>query len=112
MNLIERLAAWTEAGIISKPQRARLAMILRDERFSLYGELNALLYVGVLSAVFGLSWTFRSYCGVLGDFSIDDPGGAAAVRFFVLLRFARAYTNEHADSRCGDPGHQQTLSVP
>jgi hypothetical protein len=45
------------------------ALVLR-ERMSVFVELNALLYVGVLSLIGGLGWTFRDYVENLGDAAI------------------------------------------
>ena len=47
-----------------------LAALVRHERFSVFVELSALLYLGVLSIVGGLAWTFREYVASLGDVAI------------------------------------------
>lgn len=70
MKILERLDGWKESGIISEPQHASLTTLVRRERFSVFVELNALLYLGVLSLVAGLGWTFRDYIDNLGDAAI------------------------------------------
>lgn len=70
MTTIERLDEWKALGIISEPQHATLSALVRRERFSVFVELNAILYVGVLSLIAGLGWTFRDYVENLGDAAI------------------------------------------
>jgi hypothetical protein len=67
MTTLDRLHHWNQTGIISDLQYQTLAALVRKERFSLFLELNALLYIGVLSFVAGLGWTFQAYFTNLGD---------------------------------------------
>jgi hypothetical protein len=67
MSTLEQLREWSRAGIITGAQHDTLAALVRKERFSLFLELNALLYIGVLSLVGGLGWTFQTYFANLGD---------------------------------------------
>ncbi len=67
MTTLERLRHWNQAGVIDDRQHETLAALVRKERFSVFLELNALLYIGVLSFVAGLGWTFRAYFTNLGD---------------------------------------------
>ena len=61
------LAAWRDDGIISPDQHAALVALVRKERFSVFLELNALLYVGVLAIAAGLGWTVHDHFAGLGD---------------------------------------------
>jgi hypothetical protein len=70
MTTIERLDGWKAVGVLSEEQHALLTALVRRERFSVFVELSALLYVGVLSLVGGLVWTFREYVASLGDVAI------------------------------------------
>jgi hypothetical protein len=70
MTTVERIDAWRESGMISEAQHATLGALVRRERMSVYVELNALLYLGVLSLIAGLGWTFRDYVQNLGDAAI------------------------------------------
>ncbi len=70
MTTLERLRHWTEAEILTDVQYRTLCALVRRERFSVYLELNAFLYAGVLSFVFGLGWTFQTYFADLGDVAI------------------------------------------
>jgi Predicted membrane protein (DUF2157) len=70
MTTIDRLDGWKAVGVISEEQHALLTALVRRERFSVFVELNALLYVGVLSLVGGLVWTFREYVATVGDVAI------------------------------------------
>jgi hypothetical protein len=67
---IDRLDSWKAVGIISEEQHAMLAALVRHERFSVFVELSGLLYLGVLSIVTGVAWTFRDYVASLGDVAI------------------------------------------
>ena len=70
MTTIERLDTWKASGIISEEQHSLLSSYVRHERFSVFVELSALLYLGVLSIIAGLTWTFRDYFDRLGDVAI------------------------------------------
>ena len=70
MTTMERLDDWKASGVISDDQHALLSSYVRRERFSVFVELSALLYLGVLSIVGGLTWTFRDYLDRLGDVAI------------------------------------------
>src|SRR5215469_10076667 len=67
MTILERLEQWSEQGAISLEQQAYLAGLCRREPFSLFLELNVLLYVGVLAFVAGLGWTLTTWSQQLGD---------------------------------------------
>ena len=67
LTTLERLEEWRTAGVISDAQHAGLAAIVRRDRFSLFVELNAILYIGVISLVAGIGYTFRDYVASLGD---------------------------------------------
>jgi hypothetical protein len=67
MTLITRLGQWEERGIISPEQHTLLAGLSRGEPFSLFLELNILLYAGILAFVGGLGWTISTWSQQLGD---------------------------------------------
>jgi Predicted membrane protein (DUF2157) len=67
MTILARLEQWKEQGSISPEQHAHLASLARGEPFSLYLELNLLLYAGVLALVTGLGWTVTTWSKQLGD---------------------------------------------
>ena len=83
MTTIERLEAWRQAGVTTPAQHDSLAALVRHDRFSVYVEISALLYLGVLSIVAGLVWTFREY--------IDSLGHAAILSIFAALIAATMY---------------------
>ena len=70
MTTLDRLDGWKANGTISADQHALLSSYVRHERFSVFVELSALLYLGVLSIIAGLTWTFRDYIDRLGDVAI------------------------------------------
>ncbi len=67
MTILARLSQWKEQGAISPEQHARLAGLCRGEPFSVFLELNFLLYAGVLAFVAGLGWTVTTWSQQLGD---------------------------------------------
>lgn len=98
MTTLERLEGWRAAGVITDAQHASLAALVRRDRFSVFVELSALLYLGVLSLVGGIVWTFRDY--------VDDLGHAAILSIFAALMaaafwycFSRSgpYSNEEVE---------------
>jgi hypothetical protein len=67
MTILTRLEQWKAQSTISPEQHALLAGLSRGEPFSLFLELNALLYTGVLAFVSGLGWTVSTWSQQLGD---------------------------------------------
>jgi len=67
MTIFARLEQWKEQSKISRDQHALLAGLSRKEPFSLFLELNILLYAGVLAFVAGLGWTVSTWSQQLGD---------------------------------------------
>ena len=67
MTILARLERWKKQGAISLEQHSHLASLARGEPFSLFIELNVLLYAGVLAFVAGLGWTVTTWSHQLGD---------------------------------------------
>ena len=67
MTILTRLEQWKQQGKISPEQHPHLAGLSRGEPFSLFLELNILLYAGVLAFVAGLGWTVSTWSEQLGD---------------------------------------------
>ena len=70
MSTVALLQKWRDSGAISAGQFDTLIAIVRKERFSVFVELNVLLYLGVLSLVAGVGWTINTYFADLGDEAI------------------------------------------
>jgi len=66
MTILARLEQWKQQSKISPDQHAHLAGLSRGEPFSLFLELNVLLYAGVLAFVAGLGWTVSTWSEQLG----------------------------------------------
>lgn len=64
------LEHWRDRGVISSEQYALLDRLSRREPFSVFLELNLLLYAGVVAFVGGLAWTAQTYSGQVGDMVI------------------------------------------
>ena len=67
MTILARLERWKERGAISPEQYVYLTSLSRGEPFSLFLELNVLLYAGVLAFVAGLGWTVTTWSRQIGD---------------------------------------------
>ena len=67
MTILTRLEQWKEQGKISSEQHAHLVGLSREKPFSLFLELNVLLYAGVVAFVAGLGWTVSTWSQQLGD---------------------------------------------
>jgi Predicted membrane protein (DUF2157) len=67
MTILSRLEQWKERGVISPEQHTLLAGLSRNEPFSVFLELNILLYAGVVAFVGGLGWTVTTWSQQLGD---------------------------------------------
>jgi hypothetical protein len=67
VTIYTRLEQWQEQGIISPEQHALLRGLSRGEPFSLFLELNILLYAGIVAFVAGLGWTVSTWSQQLGD---------------------------------------------
>ena len=67
MTIFTRLEQWKERDVISPEQHTLLAGLSRGEPFSLFLELNILLYAGILAFVAGLGWTVSTWSQQLGD---------------------------------------------
>src|SRR5579863_2422557 len=67
MTILTRLEQWKEQSKISPEQHDHLAGLSRGEPFSLFLELNVLLYAGVLAFIAGLGWTAATWSRQLGD---------------------------------------------
>jgi hypothetical protein len=99
MSTLERLDAWRDAGIITADQHTVLSEITRRERFSLYVELNALLYAGVVSLAAGIGWALRDYVTSLGDAAIVSMLSLLmAASFGYCVARAPKYANTAVDS--------------
>lgn len=94
MTTLERLDAWKQAGAITPEQHASLAYLTRRDWFSLYVEIHALLYLGVIAMVAGFVWTFRDSLASLGHAAILSMF-AALIGASVYYCFRRALPYSH-----------------
>ena len=67
VTILARLEQWKERGVITPEQHILLAGLSRGEPFSIFLELNILLYAGILAFVGGLGWTITTWSQQLGD---------------------------------------------
>jgi len=99
MKTVERLKRWKETGAITGAQFDTIAAVVRKDRFSVFIELNVLLYLGVLFFIGGLAWTIQTYFASLGDAAIIVGLSAilAASLYYCFSR-AAAYSNRQVES--------------
>ena len=97
MTLLSRLDRWKDQGTLTPEQHMLLAGLSRGVPFSVFLELNLLLYAGVLAFVGGLGWTVRSYSQQLGDVVVLTvlSGIFAACLWYC---FSRARHYSHAET--------------
>src|SRR5436190_23401351 len=96
MSTLDRLAYWRETGILTESQYETISALVRKERFSVFLELNALLYLGVLSLAAGLGWTFQTYFADLGDaFILTTLSATLAGSLYYC--FSRGLPYSHAE---------------
>ena len=89
MTILTRLEQWKVQGAISPEQYARLAGLCRREPFSVFLELNVLLYTAVLAFVAGLGWTVTTWSRQLGDIVVLTVLSSAFIACFWYC-FSRA----------------------
>lgn len=99
MTTLDRLDGWKAVGVISPAQHQLLSAIVRKERFSVYLELSALLYLGVLFFVGGIGWTYREYVTNLGDGAIITAlTSMVAATFYYCFTRAEPYDPGETES--------------
>jgi hypothetical protein len=99
MTTLERLEGWKNSGAITAEQHSAIAVLVRKERFSVFLELNILLYLGVVSFVAGAGWTVREYFASLGDITIvSSLTIVVGLSFFYCFSRARPYSNLAVES--------------
>ena len=93
MKIVTRLEQWKEHGVISAEQHAFLTGLSRGEPFSLFLELNVLLYAGILTFVAGLGWTVSTWSQQLGDVLVVTVLSVIfAACFWYCFSHARAWS--------------------
>ena len=99
MTTLARLNEWRATGTITETQHNTLAALVRKERVSVYFELSALLYLGVLAFVGGLIWTFRAYVVNLGDVAmLSLMSLIVAATFYYCFTRAEPYAHTEVES--------------
>jgi len=99
MTILTRLEQWKEQGDISPEQHALLAGLSRGEPFSLFLELNILLYAGILAFVAGLGWTVTTWSAQLGDvLALTVLSALLAACFWYCFSRAPASSSERMSS--------------
>ena len=98
MTTLERLDAWKDSGAITPEQHASLAGLVRNDRFSLYVEIHALLYIGVVAMVGGFVLTFRDSLANLGHTLVLSLFAAfIGVSFYYCFTRGRPYSNDEVE---------------
>ena len=103
MTTLDALGRWQTTGAITGEQHAVLTTIVRKDRFSVYLELNALLYLGVLSFVAGLGWTVYEHFARLGDAAVVVRSLQSSLPVSTTASLTRGLTTQLASSRRTSP---------
>jgi len=88
MTIFERLSTWKETGAIRGAQYDMILAIVRKDRFSVFFELNSLLYLGVLSLIAGAGWVIQVYAANLGDAAIISCLTKSCSGRFIIVSLA------------------------
>ncbi len=70
MTTLDRLNQWRESGAITGAQYVQIRTLVRKDRFSVFLELNVLLYLGVLALAGGIAATIQKYFSNLSDVAV------------------------------------------
>ena len=70
MTTLDRLNQWRESGAITGAQYDQIRTLVRKDRFSVFLELNVLLYLGVLALAGGIATTVQKYFASLTDVAV------------------------------------------
>ncbi len=93
MTTLERLNRWHRGGLLTDDEHELIAAIVRKDRFSVFLELNALLYIGVLAIAAGLAWTIQTSFEGLGDAAIILVLSASLIAcFYYCFTRGRPYS--------------------
>jgi hypothetical protein len=99
MTTLARLEHWRDTGAITADQYTALSALVRKTRFSVFIELNALLYLGVLSFVAGLGWIIRDYVAILGEAAILSALTLLLLAcFYYCFSRVAPYSNDQVES--------------
>ena len=98
--MVERLGRWKDDGVVTAAQCEALGVIVRKDRFSVSLELNALLYLGVVSIAAGVLWTVRTHFADLGDTAIVL---ALTVIVGLCFRYCFSRSQPHARGEVESP---------
>jgi hypothetical protein len=99
VTTLERLEGWRRSGTIREEQYKTVSELVRKERFSVFLELNVLLYLGVLSFVAGAAWTVRAYFANLGDAAIvTSLTFLVGASFYYCVSRVKPYSNLQVES--------------
>jgi hypothetical protein len=101
MNILRHLERWKTTGAITAAQHGVLSALARKDPFSVFVELNALLYLGVLSFVAGAGWTIETYFADLGDAAILS---SLTMVFCVSLYYCFSRSSPYAHAEVESPG--------
>jgi hypothetical protein len=99
MTTLERLARWKLDGVITDAQDEVLGALVRNDRFPVSLELNALLYLGVLAIAAGVAWTVQTHFASVGDTAIVLAlTTIVSLCFWYCFSRARPYSSDEVES--------------
>lgn len=94
MSVQARLDSWRTAGAITGAQHDILSGLTRREPLSLFVEIHALLYLGVVTFAAGVAWTVSTYSARFGDVAVLSTL-TAAVAAALYYCFTRGLPYDH-----------------
>ena len=101
MTILKHLERWKDSGAITDAQYDVISALARNDRYSVFVELNALLYLGVLSFIVGAGWTIQTYFADLGDAAILST---LTIVFLSCLYYCFSRTLPYSRGEVESPG--------
>jgi hypothetical protein len=99
MNITSLLKELHQAGTLSSEQFTILNELHHNKRYSIHGELRAVIYIGVLLIAAGMALTIRQYFIQLGDIAIIGSltAGCLAAFSYCFVK-GKLYSNDKVES--------------
>jgi len=100
MTVTARLDRWKDQGAISPEQYTLLDGLVRGNPFSVFLELNILLYAGALAFIGGLGWTIETYSAQFGAVAIV---AVLSVMLVACLTYCRSKALPYSRAETSSP---------
>jgi hypothetical protein len=101
VTTLDVLDRWRDEQLITPIQHDEISALITRRRISLFAELHAAMYLGVLAVAAGLGWTIYKYARQWGDIAVLLPATALLV---ACLSYCFAHVAPFSRERVDTPG--------